>query len=380
MKKIICTVLCALFLVTSFGCSVKRVKYASYGGSDKYVITQNMYKYWLAYYKTRFYVIMQQYGIISESTYTEDFWAQIIEGDETYGDRVFNHVNTLINDMLVSAALYDEFKLGSDTNTKKTLENTVQSFVDSDIKAAGSRADLNKQLGQFGLNIDELKKIYEFEAKELIVEDHLFGEKGKEPVTDAEREEYYQNTYHRIKYVLLDPYKKQVTDENGYPVMDTSTGYYKTVDLTEEEQAEVRSLAESIRANAAAGADFEALIAEYNQDSAMNTYIDGYFFKADDAYDVTFLSDVISMKVGEVKISESPYGLLIIKKYPLEKGLWQNSISASFFTDLDSDITEIKKDKKFSAYYQNVSKDGGFPSTLKLADLPFLQTALTSAE
>ena len=377
MKKVLCIALCAVFVFLSSGCSVKRVKYAAYGDSDAHVITQDMYKYWLAYYKTRFYVIMQQYGIISEATYTEDFWSETIEGEETYGDRVLKHVDTLINDMLVSSALYDEYRLYNDNETKKTLENTVNSFVDNDIKAAGSRAELNNQLGRFGLNIDELKKIYEFEAKELIVEDYLFGEKGREPVTDAEREEYYQNNYHRIKYVLLDPEKKQLLDENGYPIMDTSTGYYKTVDLTEEEKAAVRSLAESIRANAAAGADFEALIAEYNQDGAMNTYTDGYFFKTDDVYDAAFLSDVVSMKVGEVKISDSAYGLLIIKKYPLEKGLWQNSISASFFSDLDSDIAEVKREKKFSAYYGNVVKDSKFASSLKLTDLPFLDTAMT---
>ena len=89
----------------------------------------------------------------------------------------------------------------------------MQSFIDNDIKAAGSRAELNRQLGQIGLNVKELKKIYEFEAKELIIEDELFGENGKEPVTDAEREEYYQQNYHRIKYVYLDPYQKYLTDE-----------------------------------------------------------------------------------------------------------------------------------------------------------------------
>ena len=376
MKKILCFLLAALIAASLYSCAVRSVTYASYGDNGEYSVSQDMYRYWLAYYKTRFYVIMQDYGVINESNYTEEFWDREIEPGQTYGDRVFAHVDSLVNDMLVCAALYDKYELGKDAGIKKTLEDTVQSFVDNDVLAAGSRAELNKQLGLIGLNVRELKKIYEYEAKELIIEDYLFGETGKEPVTDAEREEYYQRNYVRIKYVLLDPYKKQVTDVYGYPVMDTSTGYYKTVELTEEEQAEVRALAESIRSNAAAGADFEALVAEYNQDRAMSSYEDGLFLTADDAYDETFLSDATSLGVGEVKLSESAYGLIIMKRYPLETGMWQNEANAAFFSELDSRIVTEKKEKKYGEYFKGISLDDGFASSVRLADLPFLQTAL----
>ena len=378
MKRIVYLLVIALVAATVCGCAVKSVGYAEYGESGKYRVSQAMYKYWLAYYKTRFYVIMEDYGIISEATYTEDFWDETIEDGETYGDRVFSHVESLVNEMLVCAALFDEYGLDKDTKMKKTLDDTVASFVDNDIQAAGSRAELNKQLGQIGLNVTELKKIYELEAKELIMAEYLFGEDGKEPVTDAEREEYYQKNYHRIKYVLLDPYKKQMTDVYGYPVVDTTTGYYKTVELTEEEQAEVRKLAASIRDQAAAGADFDALVSEYNQDKAMGTYTDGFFFTEHDAYDADFLSDAVPLKVGETVLSESSYGLIIVKKYPLDPGLWKNEINAAFFSGLDDSIIGEKKEKKYGAYYGEIKRDAEFPKELCLADLPFLTTALSA--
>ncbi|MBQ3869308.1 MAG: peptidylprolyl isomerase [Clostridia bacterium] len=379
MKKILCVFLILAAATPLFcGCAVRSVVYASYGNNGEYSISEDMYRYWLAYYKTRFYVIMQDYGIIKESAYTEEFWDMEIEPGQTYGDRVFSHVDSLINEMLVCASLYDEYGLGKDPDTKKTLDNTVQSFVDNDVKAAGSRSELNKQLGAVGLNVRELKKIYEYEAKSLIIEDYLYGENGKEPVTDSEREEYYQKNYNRVKYVLLDPYKKLVKDVYGYPVMDTSTGYYKTEELTGEEQAEVRRLAESIRSNAASGADFEALMAEYNQDKSMSGYEDGFFFTKDDAYDEAFLSDALSLAVGGVTLSESSYGLLIIKKYPLEPGMWKNEINAAFFSELDAEITSEKKEKKYGEYYGSVKTDGDFRATVKLSELPLLATALSS--
>lgn len=378
MKKIICLLLSVMTAALVCGCAVRSVNYASYGEDGKYRVSQAMYEYWLAYYKTRFYVIMQDYGIITEENYTEDFWAETIEGGETYGGRVFSHVDSLINEMLVSAALYDEYGLDKDAQMKKTLDDTVASFVDNDISAAGSRAELNKQLGQIGLNVTELKKIYEYEAKSLIMDEYLFGEDGKFPVTDKEREEYYQKNYHRIKYVLLDPYKKQLKDVYGYPVMDTSTGYYKTVELTEEEQAEVRKLAASIKDQAAAGADFDALVAEYNQDKGMATYTDGFFFTQDDAYDADFLTDAVNLKVGGVALSESSYGLIILKKYPLEAGMWKTEINAAFFSELDDKIIGEKREKKYGEYYGDIKLDAEFREKIDLAALPFLATAMAA--
>ena len=124
MKKILCVFLILVAATPLFcGCAVRSVVYASYGDNGEYSISEDMCRYWLAYYKTRFYVIMQDYGIIKESAYTEEFWDMEIEPGQTYGDRVFSHVDSLINEMLVCASLYDEYGLGKDPDTKKTLDN-----------------------------------------------------------------------------------------------------------------------------------------------------------------------------------------------------------------------------------------------------------------
>ena len=142
MKKIIALILLCSTLTALCACTVGSPEYAAYG---KYAVTENMYKYLLAYYKSSFYSFFSSYGFFDNEEYDENIWNEAAEeGGQTLAEQVADYVDNQINEMLVSARLYEKFE---NADTKALLDKTVEEFVNQDLSAAGSRAELNSILG-----------------------------------------------------------------------------------------------------------------------------------------------------------------------------------------------------------------------------------------
>ena len=351
MKKTVCLILSLAAVITLCSCAVSSADYARYG---KYGITENMYKYLLAYYKSSFYSMFSEYGFFSSEEYDESVWEQSADGDKKLYEQVCEHVDNQINEMLVCAALYEQYE---NAETKKLLDDSVDDFINQDVTAVGSRADLNAILALYGMNINNLRRLFEYEAKAMIVEDKLFGEGAEYAVTDAEREQYYQENYSRIKHILIKNDVKYVLDGDGNPKMDIYTGRYVTEELSEEEKAEKLVLANELLQRAKDGEDFEALIDKYNEDSGMTAYTDGYFVTAETLLDTKYVTAALTLKEGEITLAETSYGYVILKKYPLEAGLWSKEMSSAFFTDMDTDILSEKKKQIYGKYYGEITRE-----------------------
>ncbi len=373
MKKIAIAALSLFTVFTLISCTVSSADYAKYKNRG---ITENMYKYLLAYYKSSFYSMFSQYGFFDPDAYDEAVWDETADGEKKLYEQVCDHVDGQINEMLVCSELYESY---ADADTKKLLDNTVNDFIDQDMKAVGSRADLNAILGQYGMNVNSLCRLFEFEAKAMIVEDRLFGDGGEAAVTDDERERYYQENYSRIKHILIKNDVKYVLDENGSPKMDIYTGRYVTEELTDDEKAEKLALAKQIEERAKNGEDFEALIEEYNEDSGMSAYTDGYFVTAETLLDLKYVTAALTLKTGEVTLAETSYGYVILKKYPLEAGLWSNEISSAFFEDMDGNIISEKKTEIYGKYYGGITREQTEKKTLFSSVVP-LDSRLISRE
>lgn len=377
MKK---TVVFILLLCTAFllcACAVSSPVYASYG---KYEITRNMYEYWIAYYKARFYSSFAEIGLVDGQQYDESVWDQTTDGDTTLGEQITEHVDSLINEMLVCAEIYDQFGLSNDATAKKQLNDTVEELLKKDMNAAGSRQELNGILSVYGMNADVLRRVLEYEAKASVVSDRLFGEGGEHAVTDEEREKYYQDNYHRAKHILIKNDVKYVLDDKGDPKMDIYTGRYITEELSEEEKAEKQKLAEDIFKRCEDGGDFEELSKEYNEDSGMSVYTDGYFLTADALFDTKYMTAVITAKPGEVRFAETSYGLMIIKKYPLEAGMWKDEGNSAFFSDMDANIISLKKKDVFGDKYSKITYDTEYKNGFKLPDIAPMDSRLIYSE
>lgn len=378
MKKRIIASALALALLCCLpltGCTVSSETYASY---DKYQITRVQYEYWLSYYKSKFYATFVSYGYVTDDSYTEDFWDTEMTAGTTLGQMVTEHVDSKIKEMLVCLKLFDDLEIVTSKDDKNKMKSSIQSYIDDDITAVGSRSELNRQLGELGLNINSLYTIYEIEAKCLLVENQLYGDSGTNAVTDTERENYYQDNFSRVKHILVDLNEKYVLDANGDPVLDTYTGYYKTEKLTDEEIAERQVKAQALYERAKASGDFEELMKEYNDDGGMSYYTDGYFVSDGSSFDEVFLNAALDMKVGDVRLVKSSYGMHIIKKYPLEAGMWGSDINKTFFSDLDSQIIAQKKEKDYGQYYSSIESDVTYHDGVNFKEIKMMSDELLS--
>ena len=189
MKKVTALIaaLCILFLPA---CTVSSPVYMS---SGKYEITESMYEYWLSYYKTRFYGSFSSYGIF-DGEYDGSVWDERPDGGESFGEQVSAYVDRIVKEMIVCAKIFDESGLSAEKDTKKLLSDTVGQFIDEAVKAAGSRPELNSILSAYGMNVNGLRRVYEYEVKALIVSDRYFGEGGEyEPTDDEQERDYIEN-------------------------------------------------------------------------------------------------------------------------------------------------------------------------------------------
>lgn len=368
MKKIICLILCVVFLLSASGCAEASPVYASYKDRE---ITEAMYGFWLSYYKTRFLNSFISMGYVSEDKYTEDFWDETVGGKETIKEQLASYVDGTVKQMLISAQLFDDLKLNETGAYKSAYESSVDSYINSNIDSFGSRSALNAYLSGYGMNVSDLREVYEYEAKAALVSERLFGEGGEHAVTDEEREAYYQENYHRVKHILINDISKYALDDKGSPKIDIYTGSYVTEELTDEEAEEKKKLANEVFDKARAGEDFEKLIEEYDEYGGMDVYKDGFFISVDSNYDTTYMSSAIGMSVGDVVMAETQYGIMIIKKYPLEAGMWQNTENSAFFTDsngesvLDNNIKENKKEAFFKEYCDDIVISGAVLPDIK---------------
>ena len=376
MKKPLIFLLLLCTVLPLCACTVSSPVYASYG---KYEITHNMYEYWIAYYKARFYVSFAEYGLV-DGEYDESVWDEKADGQTALSQQITEHVDSLINEMLVCSEIFDRLGLNNDASVKKQLDETVDELISEDMSSAGSRQELNGILGVYGMNTDTLRRVFEYEAKASIVSDRLFGEGGEHAVTDDEREQYYQDNYQRAKHILIKNDVKYVLDDKGEPKMNIYTGRYETEELTDAEKAEKQKLAEDILARCENGEDFEALLDEYNEDSGMLVYTDGYFISADSLFDTKYLTAVLTSDIGAVKLTETSYGLMIIKKYPLDNGLWKNETNSVFFSDMDANIIAQKKLTVFGEKYKQVQRDEEYVKEFSLKDVQPIDSRLIYSE
>ena len=90
-------------------------------------------------------------------------------------------------------------------------------------------------------------------------------------------------------------------------------------ETTEEQKAEALAKAEEVYAKAVAGEDFDALIAEYNEDPGMSTYTDGYFFTYNEMVPEFEEAAFALEENGISEIVETSYGYHILKKLPVDE-------------------------------------------------------------
>ncbi len=181
----------------------------------------------------------------------------------------------------------------------KALDDTKQQQIED----AGGRREFVKQLEQAKIQEEAIDVMSRYGAVYEKVYTGLFSAGGKFAPSTEEVVANVLPANIRVKHVLI-----QATKDS-------------------EDYESKKQTAQQVQARAAAGEDFDALIAEFNEDPGMDTYTEGYMFDKTGAnfdgsgtMDSTFTNGAFALEVNGVSpIVETSYGFHIIKRLPLDE-------------------------------------------------------------
>lgn len=341
-------------------CACGQKKLMTYEGLS---VTSGMYSYWMSSYKT-YYLYM----LGGEDT--EEFLQSTVLDGITVADYIANMVNEIAKSNLISLYLFDEYKLSLSESTLTGIDADIDALIEE----AGGRSAMNERLAPLGINVDILRDIYIAEQKTYAVMDYLYGSSasgviGAEAITDAQREEFYQENYVAVKHILIRTADKTEKDENGEIVYDAN-GNPKSVELTEEEKQEKQELIESIVKQLDDGADFDELLEKYNEDSGAEVYADGYILAQFSNYPESFIDAAFDMEIGERRVVEEDYGTHIMLKVPLKEEAYNDAVYVNMLSNFEEVLRSEIYSKKIAPMAENIVIDEDALSDYSILSTP----------
>ncbi|MBE6609650.1 MAG: hypothetical protein E7634_03160 [Ruminococcaceae bacterium] len=339
-RRFLCLIIAAAIMLGCFsGCGV--VKGDTVMEYEGYKITEAMYSYWMARYKT---IFLYTYNGSGDQT---KFWNTEISEGYTYDKFITEYINFYAKQVLVAMKLFDDYSLVFSENVKQNIKDQVNALIDS----YGTKAELNAYLAEYGLNVATLERIYYAQAKLTAVNDHLYGENGISKVTDAERDNYYKANYYCAEWIYVYTKVKLKTNESGDYVTD-SNGVYVTEELTEAEKLAQKQKVDDILEKIGAGEDFKALKAKYSEEDQEKYayYPDGVNISANDygTYGAEFIKKLSETELGGITLVEDEYATFIIKRYPLKEFSELTTQEKNIMVDFETYVLDAKSE----AYYK----------------------------
>mgnify|MGYP004653557059 CR=1 FL=1 len=323
IKNILLAALSACLLCT--GCASGETA-MSYGKTE---ISENVFRYWLSYYKNSF---LNTYTDLKN---TADSFATVLPNGETAETYLYDQTVENVKMTLICMELFRENGL----TLSDALETQIDDYVDDILKeyAGGNKKTLNAALATYGVNMDMLRQIYRDQEKSGALFDYMYGENGTTPVTEEDYTAYYEENYCHVRHIYVNNQYYYMTDENGYSVFDDS-GNVKTADMDAEMRAEKQIVIDAIDAALADGTDFEIVYDTYSEDKY---YKNGYYL----THDIDFIPEVVdaafSLEIGDWEKIESDYGVHYILRLPLADKAYADEDNADFFPDYE---TTVKSD------------------------------------
>lgn len=402
--------ICVLAAVLAFASCSQGKKLMTLG---RQAVTVNMYEFFLSRQKG---LLCTPYYYGSEAL-SGDFWDTTITPDGmTYNDYWTAHIIDSLKLYLIALYLFEEvYDLTLPKSAVEEVDTKLYELVDYD--ADGSRTAFNAILAQYGVNYKMLRSIYLLEAKVNYLQVYLYGT-DLSKVSDAVKEEYYQNNYVRFKQVFFPNYYyvyetdkdgnviyydpdsgtilydsstgirkfdesgKALTDEdgkviyynedgsiaydkkNGVPAVTfDENGRYKTAQYGSNELKQIKKNAEEAAASVEPGDIdvFERLIEKYKTDAIGLEEIDypnGYYFRTNTPYNYDYINAIVSklstMEVGEVGLVESDFGWHVVMKYELDTGAYDNEENAEWFEDFGSSVVDWLFRQKCADYLGDI--------------------------
>ena len=342
LKKILSLILALIFCITLL-CSCAKDNYVmSYEGQK---ISAGMYQYWLSRYKALF---LYSYANGSDSP---AFWSTEVSDGITAETLFTNITDENIKKNLVCMYLFDKYGL----SLPEATISSVKSAVDQLVADLGGKKEFNEYAADFGVDAKTLEEIYQIEEKIEVLRTYLYGTNGTEKVTKEEKDTYYNENYARIRHIFFSTSSQYVFDEEGNYTFDEKGNKITTTPTAEEINKKKVVSAALLERIVMESANFEDLLAEYTEDDASKKYENGYYLTASIDYIDEVVEAAFDMKIGEVRMVNSDYGIHIVKRYELDNGGYEDKKNADFFADFEDLVISEVFQNKLSEHLGNIS-------------------------
>lgn len=353
INKLLSLLLVTATMVTLLvGCSNNgSEKVMEYNG---YAVTEGMYRYWMKAWKDEY---VNNYSDIAD---TVAFWTAENSAGGTNEEYVTSEINNRIRYYLIAQSLFDEYKLELTDEEKEEIQNDLN----EQIEYYGSRSAYNEHLKEtYGMDITMLERVYTFEARYLKLYDYLYSPSGKNSATADELDEYYQNNYHRVKYVVFYKEVRLAHDEDGN---------VKYEDLTEEEKAAVAETANNVFEAVKGGESIDEYIKEYMGDFYdFDSYPNGIYISPDEytLHTAEVTEAAVEMEVGEVRLVEREDSYHVVQKFELIDKAYASGADKDQFSYLVKYCNSQKFAEHFSELAKGVTEHSEIMEKYKLRDL-----------
>ena len=304
----------AMMFLTSCGSGVKAgdpIMKSNYGGGT-HEMSSNIFSYFLSYVKTgqlyQYNQYFQAYGMTDGITDSPELWTQEYTMEtnpsiQTVGDALRLQAVLQLQQIFAAEIYCKEKDIALTKEQLNDIDVAVKELIRTDFN--NSKMNFNMTLARFGLNEQIFKEIKRLEKLYSVFGEYVVSATGGiKPVSDAAIWNKFTNEYVRVKHILI----------------STTTGEYdeegNIVEYSEEELAERLAKADDIYNKIVGGEDFDAYSAE-SEDSGQETYPNGYVFARNGGFVLEFEDAAFDMKVDEVRVVESEFGIHIMKKYEL---------------------------------------------------------------
>lgn len=354
----VCASLCVIMLFGLSGCSSNTVKALSLG---KTYFTEKTYAYYMACYK--------QYWItVFGESDSDEFWSS-----EYNGVNVTEYLQgvseTAIKTKFAAVYLFDQYNLKLSDSGYKSIDNNISGVL----SALGGEASLDDDavMSSLGITVDDLREVFIIDEKVSAVQDFLFGDSGEMPLTDEDRENFYQNRYFRFKHFYLMNYDYDL-DSDGKIQYDDN-GYAKVKEITDERYEEKLALAKDVLARAEGGEDFDPLISEYSEELSKDKYPLGHYLTVPNDYFTDISNAVTSADIGDFVLFESSLGVHIIERIELDEGAWgkEENEYGGDFDNFDDLVTEQKFKTVTAEYVSQIEVNEEITKKYKINEMPY---------
>lgn len=338
---LICTVLCS--------CAKKQeaVTYENDKGKVLFSLDESFMYFWISMQKSLYQSVADSY---------ENGWNQVIDQDNTtLEDLLMTESEVSAKKLLAVEYMHDKvYQIKLSDEQKDSIKSQTEKLSES----FGSKDKLNETLSLYGADTDVLERYFELMLKQNNVYTLFYGENGNRKIAESDFANYFEENYAIVQHIYFDISPVEKEDGTSYS-------------LTDEEISQKRMTAQNVYNQlVSAGADFDTLKAQYNEDVAADVYYPkGFFVTEDGSFPTDFTQTAKKLSVGQIAIVETQdVGIHVIKKLPMDKTLY------NLYEDVYMNIADVLTTKDFneqiSEYIDNVSANASVMEQFNASLIP----------